>query len=144
MPIFETPGSVVLEIRLPAGHVTVKSGDEPKTDVELVARGRRGEEAIEQIEVSARDQPGGHVVSIEQRDRFRWGPISINWGSDVEVRITCPAGADLDFDGASVDLGAISARFMVWGEESGGGFSLVEHPIPPRTLWSSTVIRPRA
>ena len=71
MPIFETPGSVVLEIRLPAGHVTVKSGDEPKTDVELVARGRRGEEAIEQIEVSARDQPGGHVVSIEQRDRFR-------------------------------------------------------------------------
>jgi len=37
-------------------------------------------------------------------------------------------------DGASVDLGAISARFMVWGEESGGGFSLVEHPIPPRTL----------
>ena len=23
---------------------------------------------------------------------------------------------------------------MVWGEESGGGFSLVEHPIPPRTL----------
>jgi mannose-6-phosphate isomerase-like protein (cupin superfamily) len=37
-------------------------------------------------------------------------------------------------DGKSVELGAIGARFMVWGEESGGGFSLVEHPIPPRTL----------
>jgi len=37
-------------------------------------------------------------------------------------------------DGLSVELGAISARFMVWGEESDGGFSLVEHPIPPRTL----------
>ncbi len=37
-------------------------------------------------------------------------------------------------DGTSVDLGGISARFMVWGEESGGGFALVEHPIPPRTL----------
>ena len=37
-------------------------------------------------------------------------------------------------DGAFVDLGAISARSMVWGEESGGGSSLVEHPIPPRTL----------
>jgi mannose-6-phosphate isomerase-like protein (cupin superfamily) len=37
-------------------------------------------------------------------------------------------------DGKSVDLGAIGARFMIWGEESGGGFSLVEHPIPPRTL----------
>ncbi|HUL86062.1 MAG TPA: cupin domain-containing protein [Actinomycetota bacterium] len=37
-------------------------------------------------------------------------------------------------DGPSVELAAISARFMVWGEESGGGFALVEHPIPPRTL----------
>ena len=37
-------------------------------------------------------------------------------------------------DGKSVELGAIGARFIVWGEESGGGFSLVEHPIPPRTL----------
>jgi hypothetical protein len=37
--------------------------------------------------------------------------------------------------GASVDLGAISARFMVWGEESGGGSSLVEHPIPARSTW---------
>ncbi len=37
-------------------------------------------------------------------------------------------------DGKTVDLGALGVRFMVWSEESGGGFSLVEHPIPPRTL----------
>lgn len=37
-------------------------------------------------------------------------------------------------DGKSVELGSIGARFMIWGEESGGGFSLVEHPIPPHTL----------
>jgi mannose-6-phosphate isomerase-like protein (cupin superfamily) len=37
-------------------------------------------------------------------------------------------------DGLAVDLGSLGVRFMVWGEESGGGFSLVEHPIPPRTL----------
>lgn len=37
-------------------------------------------------------------------------------------------------DGTQRDLGAIGVRFMVWGEESGGGFSLVEHPIPPRHL----------
>ncbi len=30
-------------------------------------------------------------------------------------------------------LGGCDARFLVWGEESGGGFSLVEHPIPPRS-----------
>jgi len=37
-------------------------------------------------------------------------------------------------DGPVVDLGSLGVRFMVWAEESGGGFSLVEHPIPPRTL----------
>ena len=37
-------------------------------------------------------------------------------------------------DGKFVDLGCLGVRFMVWGAESGGTFSLVEHPIPPRTL----------
>jgi mannose-6-phosphate isomerase-like protein (cupin superfamily) len=37
-------------------------------------------------------------------------------------------------DGKSVDLVALGVRFMAWTEETGGGFALVEHPIPPRTL----------
>jgi len=37
-------------------------------------------------------------------------------------------------DGKVVDLGSLGVSFKVWSEESGGGFSLVEHPIPPRTL----------
>jgi quercetin dioxygenase-like cupin family protein len=37
-------------------------------------------------------------------------------------------------DGKHVALGAIGARFMVDGEASGGGFSLVEHPMSPRAL----------
>ena len=37
-------------------------------------------------------------------------------------------------DGKFVDLQSVGVRFMVWGAESGGDFSLVEHPIPPRTL----------
>lgn len=37
-------------------------------------------------------------------------------------------------DGKRVYLKSLGVRFMVWGEESGGGFALVEHPIPPRTL----------
>ena len=37
-------------------------------------------------------------------------------------------------DGKAVDLGAIGARMMIWTEETGGGFSLVEHPMPPRAL----------
>jgi mannose-6-phosphate isomerase-like protein (cupin superfamily) len=37
-------------------------------------------------------------------------------------------------DGVTVDLGSLGVWFIVWSEQSGGGFSLVEHPIPPRTL----------
>src|ERR1700749_3086596 len=36
--------------------------------------------------------------------------------------------------GKSIDLESVGVRFMAWAEETGGGFSLVEHPIPPRTL----------
>jgi len=37
-------------------------------------------------------------------------------------------------DGKAGTLGMIGVRFMVDSDESGGGFSLVEHPMPPRTL----------
>jgi len=37
-------------------------------------------------------------------------------------------------DGKYVDLGTVGVRFMIWGAETGGNFSLVEHPIPPRML----------
>jgi mannose-6-phosphate isomerase-like protein (cupin superfamily) len=37
-------------------------------------------------------------------------------------------------DGKAGHLGAIGVRFMAWAEQTGGGFSLVEHPMPPRAL----------
>jgi len=37
-------------------------------------------------------------------------------------------------DGKFTDLGSVGVRFMIWGAETGGAFSLVEHPIPPKTL----------
>jgi mannose-6-phosphate isomerase-like protein (cupin superfamily) len=37
-------------------------------------------------------------------------------------------------DGKAGSLGSIGVRFMIDGDESGGGFSLVEHPMPPRHL----------
>ena len=40
-------------------------------------------------------------------------------------------GAD---DGKYTELMSVGVRFMIWTEETGGGFSLVEHPIPPKTL----------
>ncbi len=37
-------------------------------------------------------------------------------------------------DGNVGSLSSIGVRFMIGGDDSGGGFSLVEHPMPPRSL----------
>lgn len=37
-------------------------------------------------------------------------------------------------EGESVNLLKLGVRFMIDGEETGGAFSLVEHPLPPRAL----------
>lgn len=39
-------------------------------------------------------------------------------------------------DGRTVDLAGVGVRFMLDAARTGGGFSLVEHPIAPRTLGS--------
>ena len=36
--------------------------------------------------------------------------------------------------GKAGHLGGIGVRFMAWAAETGGGFSLVEHPMEPRAL----------
>jgi len=113
MQIFETPGSVSLQIRLPSGRVVVTTADEPRTTVDV---SRRGSDAVDDIEIRSSERAGGHLITVEQRDRIRWGPIQIMWGGDVEVRVTCPPGSNLDFSGASAgirvegDLGEVSVK----------------------------------
>ena len=104
MPSFETPGSVSLQIKLPSGRVVVTTADEPRTSVELIPTGRRGHDAVDDVDVTADEHHGRHIIRIEQKDRFRWGPIQITWGGDIETRITCPPGTDLDLAGSSTDL----------------------------------------
>ena len=104
MHVFETPGSVSLQVKLPSGRVLVTTADEPRTTVEVVAVGRRGQDAIDEIEVTMDERLGRYAVKVEQKDRFRWGPIQITWGGDFECRIVCPPGSDLDFGGGSTDL----------------------------------------
>lgn len=116
MPTFETPGSVSLQIKLPSGRVVVTTADEPRTTVEVVALGRRGQDAVDEIAITMDERSGRHVVRVEQRDRFRWGPIQITWGGDYECRVTCPPGTDLELSGPATDvrvdgeLGEVTAR----------------------------------
>ncbi|HEV3376348.1 MAG TPA: cupin domain-containing protein [Thermoleophilaceae bacterium] len=39
-------------------------------------------------------------------------------------------------DGPLIDLAGVGVRFMLSEDQTGGGFSLVEHPLAPRTLGS--------
>jgi hypothetical protein len=43
-------------------------------------------------------------------------------------------------DGESGFIGSIGVRFMIGGDESGGGFSLVEHPMSGRALLGDDVV----
>ena len=104
MHVFDTPGSVSLQLKLPSGRVLVTTADEPRTTVEVVAVGRRGQEAADEVEVTMEERLGRSVITVEQRDKLRWGPIQITWGGGFECRITCPPGADLDLAGGSTDL----------------------------------------
>ena len=47
---------------------------------------------------------------------------------------TIPAKVVGPKDGKAGFLGSIGVRFMIDGAESGGGFSLVEHPMSARAL----------
>jgi Putative adhesin len=101
---FETPGNVSLHVRIPAGRVIVTTAAEPRTTVEVIPLGRAGEDAGDAIDVTAVPRGDGHLIKIEQKERIRWGPLQISWGADVEVRVTCPPGSNLDLSGGSTDL----------------------------------------
>jgi hypothetical protein len=126
--VFETPEHVELQIRLSSGDVIVKTHDEPTTEVDVIARGRRGDEVLEQIVVESHETPGGHVVSIEQQDRIRWGPIAISWGGGVEVRISCPEGADIQLSAASTDLSALGTYGTLAAKTASGDVRVGEFP----------------
>ena len=106
MQVFETPGSVSLQIRLPSGRVVVTTADEPRTSVELVADSAVVAPTPSRTSQVTRTTSAAAATSspIEEKDRIRWGPLRITWGADVEVRVTCPPGADLDLSGGSTDL----------------------------------------
>jgi mannose-6-phosphate isomerase-like protein (cupin superfamily) len=57
----------------------------------------------------------------------RSGPMSTTT-TTAQARVIGPE------DGEARQLGSIGVRFMIDAAESGGGFSLVEHPMPPRSL----------
>lgn len=114
MPTFQTPGPLLLSLRVPAGAITIETNDGAETEVELEPLDRDAEQVLEDATVELRGRAGGgHEVAVEIEER-RF--LVFSTAPRVHVRIRCPHGADLDVKTVSADvrcegrLGAASVK----------------------------------
>jgi DUF4097 and DUF4098 domain-containing protein YvlB len=114
MPTFQTPGPLLLTVRVPAGLIEIETIEGAETEVELEPLDRDAAQVIAEANVDLRGRHGGGnelVVEIEER-RF----LVFSTAPRVHVRIRCPHGADLDVKTVSADvrcdgfLGAASVK----------------------------------
>src|ERR1051326_5323648 len=114
--VFQTPGPLALELRMPTGYIQVQAGERSETIVELESSSGRDEvrQALEDARIEMRPRGDGHAVIVDVRLRRRWG-LGFDRG-DISMRVSCPIGADVEASTASGDmdlrgrLGAFSAE----------------------------------
>jgi hypothetical protein len=102
MPTFQTPGPLLLALRVPAGAIDIETAETTETEVELEPLDRGAEQAIADATVELRGRPGGGhelIVELEER-RF----LVFATAPRVHARIRCPHGADLDVKTVSADV----------------------------------------
>ena len=111
---FHTPGGVRLNLELPSGAIEVDTAETDDTLVELEALSDNDQvrEMVESARIDAVRRGDRDEVVVEVRTRHGvW--ISFSRGPDIRIgspemrlRVTCPAGADLDVRTKSADLNA--------------------------------------
>jgi hypothetical protein len=134
MPVYETPGPVLLRIDAGTADVHVEVGPAGETVVDAVPLrdDETTREALHELRVEAAERGGRHEVVVEVPQKaggvLRLGRsprIEISRGPRIELRLRCPAGSDLEVvtSGGDVQtrgrLGAVTAK-------SAGGDVLVE------------------
>ena len=93
---FETPGPLRLSVRVPSGRIELEATEGTETVVELDGSPEIEEEA--RIEVRPRRDGHEVVVLVEDKGLFRRSR------GDVQVRVSAPAGADVEVSSASADV----------------------------------------
>src|SRR2546423_10433853 len=98
---FNTPGPLLLNVRIPSGRIELEVGEGDETVVELDAN----PEVEEQARIELRSRRDGHevVVVVEKRGFFSL------FRGDLRARVTAPPGADVEVSTASADLDARGA-----------------------------------
>jgi hypothetical protein len=111
---FSTPGPVRLDLELPAGLIEIETANTDETHVELVSASSNEQvrEMVEGARIESNRRGDGYEVAVEVRTRHGvW--VSFSKGPDIRIgtpemrlRITCPAGAELEVRTKSADLDA--------------------------------------
>jgi DUF4097 and DUF4098 domain-containing protein YvlB len=101
---FSTPGSVRLDLEIPAGRIEIETVPGDETRVELDARSDSMREIVAdaRIESVRRGDRYDVVVDVGERRGF-W--ISFD-RPEISLRVTCPPGAELDVSTKSADVEA--------------------------------------
>ena len=99
--IFATPGSVTLQINVPAGNVDLETRDPGETTVELEVRGRDADELERETRIEARPRVDGHEVLVDAAQVRR---LLRSRNGEYRVRIETPHGTAVRAELASADI----------------------------------------
>lgn len=99
---FSTPGPVQLDVRVPAGSVTIATVDGEETRVELESVD--GDASVED-EAVVEERDGRVTVALEER-RI----LFVKTAPQVRVRISCPHDAELSVKTVAADVDGREAR----------------------------------
>lgn len=114
---YESPGSLHLDIAIPAGSVSVSAEDTTTVTLDI-----SGEQNPDEISVSFEPDGGGHRLVVEQRKRGLFLALKTR---DLRVRVTVPNGTHVDVKGGSTDLKA-RGRLGSLAFHTGSGDATVE------------------
>jgi DUF4097 and DUF4098 domain-containing protein YvlB len=103
--VFETPGEVTLDLRLPSGRIELETSPEKTTEVELDARGGADQvrELLEDARIELREARGGHEVVVDVESKRGLG-LGFLRKVEVRLRVRAPEGVHVRAETASADL----------------------------------------
>jgi DUF4097 and DUF4098 domain-containing protein YvlB len=102
---FSTPGSVRLNLEIPAGRIEIETADTDETTVELeeLSGHEFVRELVETARIDSAQRGDTHEIFVEAKLRGGFW-ISFGRGPEIRLRVTCPKGAQLDIRTKSADV----------------------------------------
>ena len=98
--VFQTPGAVALDLRIPEGDIDVEATSTRETVVELT--GLPDEELVEIARIDMRERGGTYEVRVEVEERHGFGRFFKPW--DLRLVVRAPEACDLNVRSGSADV----------------------------------------